>query len=79
MNTNGFNDHQMVMVSYLRSGRCWWIFRVFQDDTFDLHYTSEQPNCGNEVKRTRYKFSEIDKVVTVGELKDWIKGLIGKD
>lgn len=67
----------LVMLSYLRSGRCWWICRVYRNDTFDIYFTSEQPSQ-IDIPRQRYDFSDFEKVVTVGELKDWIGGLIGQ-
>jgi len=69
---------EIVMVCHLRSGRCWWILRVFEDDTFDLLFSSNQPNDASDIRRERYDFIELEKVVTVGEIQDWIKGVLGK-
>jgi hypothetical protein len=67
------------MVCYLRSGRCWWILRVYDDETFDLFFSCTQPNHDNEVPRERYAFDDLENVVRVGEIKDWIAGIIGKN
>ena len=70
-------EDNLVMVSYLRSGRAWWILRVYDNDTFDLFYTITQPIHDAEVPRELYNFDDLEKVVLVGELKDWISGIIG--
>jgi hypothetical protein len=72
-------EDNLVMVSYLRSGgRGWWILRLFDNDTFDLFFSCTQPNHDKEILRQRYDFEELEKVVLVGELKDWISGIIGR-
>jgi hypothetical protein len=70
-------DSDLKMVSYLKSGRCWWILRVYNDDTFDYYFSCTQPIHDEEVPRQRYDFDELDNVIRVGELKDWISGVIG--
>lgn len=70
-------DSELVMVSFLRSGRCWWVLRVFSNHTFDLFYTTTQPNTDEDVRRERYQFSELENAVKVGELQDWVRGVIG--
>jgi hypothetical protein len=71
-------DSDLVMVSYLKSGRCWWILRLYNDDTFDYYFSSTQPIHDEDVPRQRYSTLDIENVVSVGELKDWISGVIGK-
>lgn len=70
-------EDNLIMVSYLRSGRAWWVLRVYGNDTFDLFYTITQPIHDAEVPRELYNFDDLEKVVLVGELKDWISGIIG--
>lgn len=70
-------EDNLVMVSYLRSGRAWWIVRIYDNETFDMFYSCNQPNHDAQVPRERYDFTDLSKVVLVGELKDWISGLIG--
>jgi hypothetical protein len=70
-------DSELVMVCYLKSGRCWWMLRVYNNDTFDYYLSYTQPTHDKEVPRQRYKFADVGKVVRVGELKDWISGIIG--
>jgi hypothetical protein len=70
-------EDTIVMVSYLKSGRCWWILRVFDNDTFDLFFSSSQPIYDNEIKRQQYSFDEFDKAIKVGELRDWIAPILG--
>jgi hypothetical protein len=70
-------EDNLRMVSYLRSGRCWWILRVYADETFDLLFSCTQPNHDEDVPRERYDFEDLEKVIRVGELKDWIAGIIG--
>lgn len=70
-------DDDLVMVSYLKSGRAWYILRVYNDDSFDYYLSMTQPIQDVEVPRQRYDFDELDKVVKVGELHDWISGVIG--
>ena len=65
------------MVSYLRSSRCWWCLRIYNDETFDLLFTCTQPDQDKEVPRQRYDFKNLEKVILVGELKDWISGVVG--
>ncbi len=72
-------EDNIVMVSYLKSGRCWWILRVFDNSTFDVYYTSSQPTYDNDVEREQYKFDQFEKVITVGELRDWIGPILGLD
>ena len=69
-------EDSLVMVSYLKSGRCWWILRVYDNDTFDLFFSSTQPIHDNDVQRQRYPFADLEKAVTVGELYDWVGGII---
>ena len=70
-------EDNIIMVSYLKSGRCWWILRVFDNNTFDIYFTSSQPTYDNEVRRQQYSFDDFDTVIKVGELKDWIGSIIG--
>lgn len=70
-------EDNLILVSYLRSGRCWHILRVYSDDTFDIFYTSTQPIHDNTIPRQAYHFKDLGNVVLVGELKDWISGIIG--
>ncbi len=70
-------ENNIVMISYLKSNRAWWVLRVFDNNTFDIYYTSSQPTYDNEVKREQYKFEQFDKVITVGELRDWAAPLLG--
>jgi hypothetical protein len=70
-------EPELVMVSYLKSGRCWWILRVYDNDTFDYYFSSTQPTHDEEIPRQPYNFSDFEKAVSVGELKDWIAGVIG--
>ncbi len=70
-------EDNIIMVSYLKSGRCWWILRVFDNNTFDIYFTSSQPTYDKEVRRQRYSFDDFDTVIKVGELKDWIGSIIG--
>lgn len=70
-------EDNIIMVSYLKSGRCWWILRVFDNNTFDIYFTSSQPTYDSEVRRQQYSFDDFDTVINVGELRDWIGGIIG--
>ena len=70
-------EAELVMISYLKNGRAWWILRVYDNSTFDLFYTCTQPVHDNEVPRQRYEFKDLEKVVLVGELKDWVSQVIG--
>ena len=69
-------EDNLIMVSYLKSGRCWWILRIFDNETFDVFFSSTQPVYDKDVLRQQYNFNELDKVVLVGELRDWISGFI---
>ena len=70
-------EDNIIMVSYLKSGRCWWTLRVFDNDTFDVYYTSSQPTYDSEIKRQQYKFDEFNTTIKVGELRDWIAPILG--
>lgn len=70
-------EENLVMISYLKNGRCWWILRVYDNSTFDLFYSCTQPNHDSDVPRQRYEFKDVEKVVLVGELKDWVSQVIG--
>lgn len=68
----------VYMVSYLKSGRCWWVLRCYTDESFDLWFTNEQPKLDDGIPRTRYDINDLDKVIQMGELRDWIAGIYGR-
>jgi hypothetical protein len=70
-------EDNIVIVSYYKSGRSWFVLRVLDNNTFDIYYTSSQPTYDNEVKREKYSFEDFDKVIKVGELRDWIAPILG--
>ena len=70
-------EDNLIMVCYLMTrGRANYILRVYENDTFDLLYSCTQPTQESEVPRERFDFAEIEKI-KVGEIKDWVSGIIG--
>ncbi len=47
-------DDNLVMVSYLKSGRCWWILRVYNDDTFDYYLSCKKSK--NKIVNDKFCF-----------------------